>query len=530
MPYKTIQQNFANGELNPKMQGRSDVDMYYKSAQKMRDVVTTPYGGFVRRPGTTKIGDLTDYYKTQGEKDVRLIPFVFNNDQSYLLALSEGKIDVFQGDNYESTLNVPLFTNERLKNIKFAQSADTCFFAHSDFSPLKLVRSYASPTLKQMQIQGDRLLPKGIETASGTNCALETNAFFSVTSGQNFELNLSAYIPTTENEIRVDWKMSNIFYLGIAATYLEGYQRREVFITMYYPGVGAFVHTFEESQNPENIRIKLKREGANKYSFSYSLNGGEFVVVKEFTTDENASFVYEKPSLVWTGKANGGSYIKLSESNIYISGSIFWSYETSNNARWTMSDFQIESKPTYNFTLQTEQKVAGKTTATPDNLDGVVKITLGTGVTDNLVGQFFEGNGARVKITSQNGATLTGYTVIGFYSTDEIKSGAWTYTTEYEPVWSDKRGWPCSVTFHQGRLWFGGSKSRPQTVWGSKVGMFNKFDPTSGYDNDAIEFTLDTADLNKITDIYSMRNLLILLQAENLLAKPLTMSRLRLKM
>ena len=50
MPYKTIQQNFANGELNPKMLGRSDVEMYYKSARKMRDVVTTPYGGFARRP------------------------------------------------------------------------------------------------------------------------------------------------------------------------------------------------------------------------------------------------------------------------------------------------------------------------------------------------------------------------------------------------------------------------------------------------------------------------------------------------
>ena len=95
MPYKTIQQNFANGELNPKMQGRSDVDMYYKSAQKMRDVVTTPYGWFVRRPGTTKIGELTDYYEEQGNKDVRLIPFVFNNNLSYAIALKEGGIDVF---------------------------------------------------------------------------------------------------------------------------------------------------------------------------------------------------------------------------------------------------------------------------------------------------------------------------------------------------------------------------------------------------------------------------------------------------
>jgi len=43
-------------------------------------------------------------------------------------------------------------------------------------------------------------------------------------------------------------------------------------------------------------------------------------------------------------------------------------------------------------------------------------------------------------------------------------------------VWSDARGWPRCGVFHEGRFWVGGSGSRPQTLWASKVGEFFDFD------------------------------------------------------
>jgi hypothetical protein len=62
------------------------------------------------------------------------------------------------------------------------------------------------------------------------------------------------------------------------------------------------------------------------------------------------------------------------------------------------------------------------------------------------------------------------------------------------------------VSFHEGRLFFGGSKSRPSTIWGSKIGLFYEFVPTENLDDDAVEATLDTNDLNVITDIISGRD------------------------
>lgn len=93
-----------------------------------------------------------------------------------------------------------------------------------------------------------------------------------------------------------------------------------------------------------------------------------------------------------------------------------------------------------------------------------------------------------------------------FFNTSAIDAGRWELEHGYVDVWSAGKGWPRTVTFHEGRLYFGGSKSRPSTIWGSKIGLFYDFVPTENLDDDALEATLDTNDLNVITDIISGRD------------------------
>lgn len=94
-----------------------------------------------------------------------------------------------------------------------------------------------------------------------------------------------------------------------------------------------------------------------------------------------------------------------------------------------------------------------------------------------------------------------------FFDTTTRTVGNWTVECFYEDVWSSTKGWPRTVTFHEGRLYFGGSKSRPSTIWGSKVGIFYDFVPTESLDDDAVEATLDTSSLNVIVDMISGRDL-----------------------
>jgi hypothetical protein len=76
-----------------------------------------------------------------------------------------------------------------------------------------------------------------------------------------------------------------------------------------------------------------------------------------------------------------------------------------------------------------------------------------------------------------------------------------------EDSWSAGRGWPNSSTFHAGRLWFGGSKSRPAAIWGSVIGDFFNFEAGKYRDDDLVEFVLDTDQLNAVKHIVSNRKL-----------------------
>ena len=80
----------------------------------------------------------------------------------------------------------------------------------------------------------------------------------------------------------------------------------------------------------------------------------------------------------------------------------------------------------------------------------------------------------------------------------------------YVAAFSNKRGWPRAVSFHQNRLVFGGTKSSPNNIWMSKVGDYNNFDAGSGLDDDAIFTALLSLQHHQISTIVSSDNLQIL--------------------
>ncbi len=82
-------------------------------------------------------------------------------------------------------------------------------------------------------------------------------------------------------------------------------------------------------------------------------------------------------------------------------------------------------------------------------------------------------------------------------------------TSRKEDVWSATRGWPRTCTFHEARLYFGGSKSRVNTIWGSVVADFFNFGVGKSLDDEAVIATLDTDQVNEIQAIYSNRSLQI---------------------
>ena len=104
------------------------------------------------------------------------------------------------------------------------------------------------------------------------------------------------------------------------------------------------------------------------------------------------------------------------------------------------------------------------------------------------------------------GLTHTSWSIANITLTNIPK---YKFASTDENVWSTARGWPKSATFYQGRLWFGGSGSRPQTLWGSVTNDFYNFDVGSSLDDEALDLTLDTDQVNAITAVYAGRHLQI---------------------
>lgn len=84
----------------------------------------------------------------------------------------------------------------------------------------------------------------------------------------------------------------------------------------------------------------------------------------------------------------------------------------------------------------------------------------------------------RVKVTGVNSPTEATATVL-----TELAIG--TATEWSESAFSDYRGYPRAVTFHGQRLWFGGTISRPQTLWASRIDGYDDFARPFGTDGTA---------------------------------------------
>lgn len=90
---------------------------------------------------------------------------------------------------------------------------------------------------------------------------------------------------------------------------------------------------------------------------------------------------------------------------------------------------------------------------------------------------------------------------------------------------SDARGWPAAGTYHKGRLWLGGTTTRPQTLWASEAGAFDGFAATEPdgtvLDTNAIAITLDDDQVNAIRWLSSSpRGLAVGVQSGEFLVTP----------
>lgn len=285
----------------------------------------------------------------------------------------------------------------------------------------------------------------------------------------------------------------------------------------------------------------IRRRPGSRYITALANSGAESaangvrLVEFEFSTSDsymlcfthNRMYIFKNRTLITNINGTGNPY--LSTSGVGLTGAtlnnIVWTQSAdtlivvhpdvapikivrgATDADWTAGAITFDSIPKYAFTVSVTNPAG---TITPSAVSGKVTLTASSSVfVAGSVGQYVNAQPqGRAKIVRYNsGTSVDAITEFPFFNISAIANGSWDLETGYEAVWSAGKGYPRSVTFHEGRLYFGGSKSRPSTVWGSKVGLFFDFEATEGLDDDAVEATLDTNTFNAIVDIISGRDL-----------------------
>jgi hypothetical protein len=75
-------------------------------------------------------------------------------------------------------------------------------------------------------------------------------------------------------------------------------------------------------------------------------------------------------------------------------------------------------------------------------------------------------------------------------------------------AWSPLRGWPGAVSFHEQRLIWANTSTRPQTIWSSASGDYERFEP-GVRDDDAFTYGIASAQVNAIRWLASGATLLV---------------------
>ena len=402
--------NFSFGEVSPSLRSRTDSPVYVAAAESVKNFFIRAEGGVINRPGTERIYEFGLTYDASLAQQVRLEPFIFSDDEKYIIAFSNVRIDIFRiatngTVSHIQTLTADVngdavpFDNTNLVEFTYTQKGDFMFIAHRTFLCRELVRTGLT-TFEMRVFAFDQSIDGtkkhqpyyNFQGAGTTITSSGTSGTVTLTCSQNYFA--SGHVGTR---------------LLIGET--------EALISVFTNATTVTAILQGELTTQLDIDALKTKKDSNKVEVTHVLHGlasGAAVVIAE---------------------AGGLGGIGAGDIN-------------------------------------------GSRTISRIIDDNKYEITAGASATSEADG----------------GGSPT------------VKSGAAT-TEWYEQSYSALRGFPQAITFHEDRLWFGGTPSQPDGLWASKTGYYFNFDVGEAEDDDAIDIDASVGVTNQIRHLVSNRDL-----------------------
>ncbi len=185
------QNSFALGEVSPEFFARGDLDVSSRGLSRMENMDVLASGAISRRNGTIRIAAT--------KNGAILIPFSISDSENYMLAISDGQMKIYDGQNMVQALISP-WGADALCNMQYAQRFDTMIFVHQDFQPRVLKKTGGAFYLSTFDFSTNDDMSRNMpfmkfDDAAGIKISVSSNA-----NGNNYAtFTASAAFWTPEN-------------------------------------------------------------------------------------------------------------------------------------------------------------------------------------------------------------------------------------------------------------------------------------------------------------------------------------------
>ncbi len=487
---------FTAGELSPWLSTRFDLQAYRRGAALLSNFEVLAYGGIRRRRGTQWVGAASEQNGA-----VRLVPFRFSETDALMLELYPGGMRVYrdgellvndEGQVY--TLSTPWDTPAELEALRFHQLNDVVYVTSPYRAPYRLERRsntdwrcvqmnpapfpretyHMQETALRVQLEKNGTYatlessypaPDFLPQMAGNECVLAEVEVPSRTYFMNEEFSVTAVATPDLSITMVTIGTVCKEYDAISKLYYY-YTAYKMYLPEYYNGSKS-ARDYPDCFLPGVMRLTSE--------------GQPYEVCKDWEVRTNGEW-----NAIWE---------------------LWRSYDTSATAidpkQWQWSCIRTFDQTAYS---ERQNWAVSGSESEPCRMVLVCRAA----AADKM--------NAHIFFRAEGGTREYKWEIVQFHGARKVRAALRSFYTEPCMSFSTRRwsfgafglrnGFPRFAAVHQGRLWLGGIRGLPTTLFASTVGDYNNFHVGSA-DDDALHLSLATDNQSSICWVCPARSLLV---------------------
>ena len=534
---RKVQLNSNTGLVGRKAQARIDLEKNQYALRECENMLLTPEGVCVKRPGTLYVDNTASDNLAVGH------PFQADITTGFSAVFTHERIDVYSdgGTTPLSSITSSPYVEGDLRDLQVRQVRDVAIITHQDYAPRALVRLsdtdfqlraivYDLPAFRNENVHPVMITPSAPAWATTTpyfvgNHVLESGVTYECVTKHTagtFSTDLAAvkWVVTTSLGAGTSCILTaSTAAWGTGVPYVQGNYKQNgtniyiclsdhtsgTFSTDLASGLWEAIDVFTSSNVAGHFRLGHRREAT---TIELQMTNSSGVIVAGNTTSGNFSGggghignVFEILNRTNQNTVTGTDNFSPSSSTIESVGDV--RFRTTGIWGGTIK-LMAYNENTLTFEAVREWKSNGD-----DNKDEIITFDKETKLRLDYTHATQTANSGNMesyaylevsdaysygyaKVTAYTSAVAVTATVINGFN-DTSSTDVWS-----EGSWSARRGFPRTCDIFEQRIYYAANKDQKQTVWASVIGDFFNFNYGSGEDDRAFTQEVPSNEENPI--------------------------------